>query len=390
MDYKYLEKLNSIIYKIKQNKNELMAILLEFSTKESAEYEINSSIRVLEQAQEELRHMNRDRVEKIVVFHPSNSILYSYILYAVIPSFYCKSIFLRPSTLYNLQTFKIHDFFKKDTDLKIVIESIGYAEFKKKTSDADVVVFTGNYYNSISLEEDYPNALILFFGSGINPFVIEAGTDIEYCARKAVDARLYNSGQDCMCPDLFFVHRSQTKSFVKCLLQQLTELKETGRMNDKVKNNNYEEVALQASLFLSDYQERLVYGGQVDLVNKWIEPSVLVFDIEDMPRCEEHFAPIFNVVSYHYEDEVYQWLTDAKRLESSFGVSVFGNSNLSKQLEKYYTVSLDKTLFDVECGNLPFGGYGPRASYVNYKGYKQSRPILISKEVSRLFNYVQS
>lgn len=162
MDYKYLEKLNSIIYKIKQNKNELMAILLEFSTKESAEYEINSSIRVLEQAQEELRHMNRDRVEKIVVFHPSNSILYSYILYAVIPSFYCKSIFLRPSTLYNLQTFKIHDFFKKDTDLKIVIESIGYAEFKKKTSDADVVVFTGNYYNSISLEEDYPNALILF------------------------------------------------------------------------------------------------------------------------------------------------------------------------------------------------------------------------------------
>lgn len=193
-----------------------------------------------------------------------------------------------------------------------------------------------------------------------------------------------------MCPDLFFVHRSQTKSFVKCLLQQLTELKETGRMNDKVKNNNYEEVALQASLFLSDYQERLVYGGQVDLVNKWIEPSVLVFDIEDMPRCEEHFAPIFNVVSYHYEDEVYQWLTDAKRLESSFGVSVFGNSNLSKQLEKYYTVSLDKTLFDVECGNLPFGGYGPRASYVNYKGYKESRPILISKEVSRLFNYVQS
>ncbi|HFU7058852.1 TPA: aldehyde dehydrogenase family protein [Bacillus cereus] len=386
MDHVFFEELSFIICNMKKHKNELRSILMEVSTIESAEYEISSSINVLEQVTKELKYMKRDIVEKVAIFYPTNSILYSYILYAIIPSYYCKNIFLRPSTLSHSTTLKIHNFFNEYSNLNVKIEPIGYAEFKKKTSDAEVVVFTGNYHNSLSVQKDYPGALFLFFGSGLNPFFIGAEADIEYAAGKAVEARVFNSGQDCMCPDLFFIHRSQKKRFVKCLLQQLNEIKMSGRMSDKVKNSNYKELVLQAEIFLTDYQEKIVYGGQVEIDKSWIEPTVLVSDMDDMPRYEEHFTPIFNVVSYHDASEVLNWLMDAKRLESSFGVSVFGNTDLIEPLKKHYTVALNKTLFDMECGHLPFGGYGPKASYVKYKDCMESRPILISKEVNRVFN----
>ncbi|MDA7026592.1 aldehyde dehydrogenase family protein [Bacillus sp. CLL-7-23] len=382
----FLEKLNLISHKMKQHKNELRTILMEISTSESADYEICSSIDVLEQAARELQYMKRDTVQKVAIFHPTNSILYSYVLYAIIPGFYCKSISLRPSTSSQSPTMKIHNFFKKYTNFNIEIEPIGYVEFKKKTSDAEVVVFTGNYYNGLSVQKDYPNALFIFFGSGLNPFVIGAEADMEYTAAKAVEARLFNSGQDCMCPDLFFVHRSQKKRFIKCLLQQLKEIQASGRMSDKVRNSNYQELVLQTEIYLNDYEDRIVYGGQVDVAKNWIEPSVLVSDIKDMPRCEEHFAPIFNIVSYENAFEVLDWLTDTNQLESSFGVSIFGQADLAEKLKKHYTVSLNQTLFDIENGHQPFGGYGPKASYVKYKDRLESRPILLSKEVNRVFH----
>lgn len=116
----------------------------------------------------------------------------------------------------------------------------------------------------------------------------------------------------------------------------------SGRMSDKVKNSNYKELVLQAEIFLTDYQEKIVYGGQVEIDKSWIEPTVLVSDMDDMPRYEEHFTPIFNVVSYHDASEVLNWLMDAKRLESSFGVSVFGNTDLIEPLKNIIQLPLTK------------------------------------------------
>ncbi len=111
MDHVFFEELSFIICNMKKYKDELRSILMEVSTIESAEYEISSSINVLEQATKELKYMKRDIVEKVAIFYPTNSILYSYILYAIIPSYYCKNIFLRPSTLSHSTTLKIHNFF---------------------------------------------------------------------------------------------------------------------------------------------------------------------------------------------------------------------------------------------------------------------------------------
>ena len=142
MDHVFFEELSFIICNMKKYKDELRSILMEVSTIESAEYEISSSINVLEQATKELKYMKRDIVEKVAIFYPTNSILYSYILYAIIPSYYCKNIFLRPSTLSHSTTLKIHNFFNKYSNLNVKIEPIGYAEFKKKTSDAEASMLT--------------------------------------------------------------------------------------------------------------------------------------------------------------------------------------------------------------------------------------------------------
>ncbi|WP_374019692.1 aldehyde dehydrogenase family protein [Paenibacillus thiaminolyticus] len=367
-------------------------MLTRISTYRSAEAEIDSSIAVLRGAAEEIASYNPPFIDKMAVFHSSNNILYSYILYGVVPSAYCSRICIRPSSQVSLPTLDIHRWIGERVSLPIEMHPVGQVEFRRSMKDADVVVFTGDYYNSLEVQAGFPSSLFLFFGSGINPFIVGSQADIGQAVQATVQSRLYNSGQDCMCPNVFFVHREVRSDFVAGLLDQVRQVK-TGVSVDQDTVVNpliYDEIPLLASLFLDKYRDRIIHGGQVDISRKLVEPTILLSAIDRMPEVEEHYCPIFNVVEYGCAQEVAEWIFSEERAESSFGACLFGEPELIEKLKPSHMLALNATLFDIENGNRPFGGYGMKASYVRYKDRAVSEPLLISEQVARFFHNSRS
>ncbi|WP_158000475.1 aldehyde dehydrogenase family protein [Paenibacillus dendritiformis] len=372
---------------LEAHRAEVRSMLTRISTYRSAEAEIDSSIQVLRGAAEEIALYHPSFIDKMAVFHSSNNILYSYILYGVVPSAYCKRICIRPSSQVSLPTMDIHRWIGGQVSLPIEMHPVGQVEFRRNMQGADVVVFTGDYYNSLEVQAEFPSSLFLFFGSGVNPFIVGAQADIGQAVEAAVQSRLYNSGQDCMCPNVFFVHREVKSEFVAGLLDRVRQVKTgvTVARDTEVNPLIYDEIPLLASLFLDKYKDRIIHGGQVDVSRKLVEPTILLSAMDRMPEVEEHFCPIFNVVEYGSAQEVADWIFSEQRVESSFGACLFGEPELIEKLKPSHMLALNSTLFDIENGNRPFGGYGMKASYVRYKDRTISQPLLISEQVSRFF-----
>lgn len=382
-----LKRLDKLISGMRTNKEELLNILTEIATYDSAEAEIESSISTLLGAEHEIALYNPPAINRIAVYHSSNVLLYSYVLYAAIPSLYCKEIVIRPSTKALSTMVKLHNFLLKQADMPSQLLPISQRKFREQAGKPEVVVFTGNYENSLKVQETYSRSLFLYFGAGINPFIIGQEADLIDASKRAVAARVYNSGQDCMCPNVYFVHENIKDRFLTTLIQEIGELR-TGKRNEPgnaIAPLFYEGLSEQAQDYLTQMKDHIVYGGTVDLSINYVEPTVVVSSFEKIDEVIEFFCPIFHVVTYRDEQEVVDWLHAPERVESTLGASVFGEPELAESLRARHIVSENLSLYDIENGNQPFGGYGLQANYVCHQGQFTSRPLLISKEVSALF-----
>ena len=67
------------------------------------------------------------------------------------------------------------------------------------------------------------NCKFLFYGC--NPIVASPDADLDLVVRKTVEAKLFNSGQDCAGPDAILVHRSIADRFIAMLKTQLSSTK---------------------------------------------------------------------------------------------------------------------------------------------------------------------
>src|SRR5579885_244889 len=187
---------------------DLLDILTKIASYRSALEEIECCTRTLRAAGQEISGSRPVSVDLTAVYHPSNVVLYSYVLYGIVPSLFSRRIVIRPSTHSSDVVLKVHDLFGDRFDLPVDVLPIGQREFSLRMADADVVVFTGAYENGIEVQKRHSNALFLYFGSGINPLIVGPNADLARSVSSAVRARTFNSGQDCMCPNVYFIHKS--------------------------------------------------------------------------------------------------------------------------------------------------------------------------------------
>ena len=115
-----------------------------------------------------------------------------------------------------------------------------------------------------------------------------------------------------------------------------------------------------------------------------IEPTVLYGSLNQKPEIVEFFGPVFDVISYDTDEALIRELAKDFYKDRAMGASVYGNILLADFLRTHHSVSSDATLFDIEDGNSPFGGYGPMANYAQYRGQLKIAPMLISQVVSDL------
>ncbi|MEK5104759.1 aldehyde dehydrogenase family protein [Cytobacillus sp. FSL M8-0252] len=379
------EAIERTIEYLEKNRECMMEILTEVSPYHTAKDEINISIQALTRAIAEVNENRPPTLNSMSVFMPSNVLLYSYVLYLLIPSLYVEKIEFRGSGLVIEQVRQLHNLLKEIHQLPIQLLELSHRKYIKESAlQAELVIFTGAYKNAeeikFQLSEDQ---FFVFFGHGVNPFILTESADVEKSINDLVSIRTYNSGQDCLGPDVIYVPEHLKDPFVSMLKQRLEVLKFGSNKDGAMDYGpiHYLSAIDVVAVHLNQFSNYIYSGGNIHYRERRIEPTILLSKIEDDLPMAEFFSPIFNVVTYKSVEEILEVFKTGYFLERAMGATVYGdcNKNLIDALHKRHTVSINKTLLDIEDGNAPFGGYGPMANYVSYKGQLIIKPILLSK-----------
>ncbi len=134
-----------------RNQSALVRTLTEIATHASATDEINRSLMALAGAAWEIERARPPNTGTISVFHPSNNVLYAYVLYAVIPCLFANRVVVRPSARATRPVLDVHGLITNSVELPIEVTTVTQREFLSTVAGSDVVVFTGRYDNALSV-----------------------------------------------------------------------------------------------------------------------------------------------------------------------------------------------------------------------------------------------
>ncbi|WP_438295958.1 aldehyde dehydrogenase family protein [Streptomyces sp. HUAS TT7] len=373
---------------VADNEDAVLSILTEISPHQTAGAEIRSFLAALDGAEDEIRRVRPGRVPRTAVFMPSNIPLYSYALYTLVASLYSDTITFRPSSEIKSQMQRLHALLAPVHGLPIKLSELSQRKFVTgPVREADLIVFTGNYSNAETIREGLAeDQLFLFFGRGINPFVIAPDADLTRAAHDVTNIRLYNSGQDCFGPDVVFAPQGRTEEFIDVLSAELNSLR-FGQNSDPAADYGpiyYTSALVNCSAYLVRHASRIRHGGRIDLPSRRIEPTVLLWDFDDKMPLDEMFAPVFNVVAYPSARRLRERLSSPYFSERALGAMVYGNDpETVKVLARRHQTCVNHTLLDAEDGNRPFGGFGMMANYISYGGERHAEPLLVSQAVAQ-------
>jgi acyl-coenzyme A synthetase/AMP-(fatty) acid ligase/acyl-CoA reductase-like NAD-dependent aldehyde dehydrogenase len=383
-----VDALRAVRRYVADNEDTVMSILTEISPHHTASAEIRSFLATLDGAEEEIRRVRPGCVPRAAVFMPSNIPLYSYALYMLVASLYSERVTFRPSSENKSQMRQLHDLLAPVHGLPVDLFELSQRKFVTgPVREADLIVFTGNYSNAESIREGLAeDQLFLFFGRGINPFVIAPDADLTRAAHDVARIRLYNSGQDCFGPDVVFAPQGRTEEFVDLLSVKLTSLC-FGQNSDPGVDYGpicYDSALVNCSDYLVRHVSHIRHGGRIDLLSRRIEPTVLLWGFDDKIPLAEMFAPVFNVVAYPSARRLRERLSSPYFSERALGAMVYGNDpETVKVLSKRHHTCVNHTLLDADDGNWPFGGFGMRANYIFYGGERHAEPLLVSQAVAQ-------
>ncbi|MFF3323732.1 aldehyde dehydrogenase family protein [Streptomyces sp. NPDC002889] len=368
-------------------RDELLAALTRIATYSSARDELLRSVGALTGAPWEMARNCPPQLSRLCVFLPSNNVLYSYALFALIPALYCDEVIIRPSSRVRDTAYAVHKQISRriDPDIarRIKMVDVSQRQFTPVCSDSDAVVFTGrpsHAYGVMNAVGDRP--LFLVMGSGPNPLVIGPRTDPTAACRAILRARLYNSGQDRLCPDIIFVHRLRLDAVVEQLRAELSVLTVGARSwpDTVLTPLVHEDAAEGAAAFLAENADHVVSGGEVDVDRRLVEPSLLVLPEGAGFHPPELFSPAFCIVPYEAPEMLREWARSPEELERGMYVCVLGEPRLTGETLGTGVIIRNATALDAENGNQPFGGYGVHASSIRREGRLIGRPLLLSAE----------
>jgi len=377
---------------LEDNREDVISWLCNIETLNMARLELDKTLRALTTFEREVIYLDqRQPLGKVGVMLPFNTPLYGLVLYAFGPVFSGNKVLVKPSSL----SFDIIDSVFNLLATNGILEEMPISLHKPgkwfledlclKEEKVDAVSFTGQWGSVASVLSLIPQDVrFIYSGSGYNPFIVLESANLESAAEIAVDSRLWNSGQDCLAAERFYVHRSVFDDFVKILIEKLTRIKCGTNLENNVRVGpliNGDHVAYLRGLIKSNLSEsKVLYEGIFS--DNLITPFVIETAHNSPLLLSEKYGPIFTLAKFDSSSEV---IEQANGIDFALGATVCGEGEKVIDKLDFAHVTYENSILTIEDDDAhrPFGGY-KNSGFVFCKSenYQVSGPILYSVETS--------
>lgn len=218
---------------------------------------------------------------------------------------------------------------------------------------------------------------------GKSPVIVAEDADLQLAARRILWGKCANAGQSCIAPDYVYAHAKVKKELLQ-LLKLQTELfygKDVKNNPDfgRIVNRSHTE---RLQRVLNEHKADIVCGGDVDVENKYVAPTVLDVGTNSKVMQSEIFGPILPVIEYTDIKSVLSYINSKPKPLALYLFS--SNSDLHKQvIDKTSSggVSINDVMMHFANPELPFGGVGASGvgAYHGKHGFdvfSHSKPVL--------------
>ena len=233
----------------------------------------------------------------------------------------------------------------------------------------DYIFFTGSVcVGKIVMEAAAKNLtpITLELG-GKSPIFIDKSFDIKLAAKRIAWGKFLNNGQTCIAPDYVLVHESKKSALIEELKNVIYE-----HYGENIKENpDYgriinEKQAVRLAGILEKDKDYIVFGGDFDVDQRYIAPSLLDLGklgdarvSESAAMEDEIFGPILPIISYENLDEAVDRVRDG---EKPLAMYIFSRDKVYidsiKNRISCGNITINDTVKHVSIGSLPFGGVG--------------------------------
>jgi len=201
---------------------------------------------------------------------------------------------------------------------------------------------------------------------GKSPVIITADANLKLTAKRLVWAKFLNSGQTCIAPDYIMVQEAVEKEFLKHLIEEIKQAKYSFKNDNYVQiinHKNYERLINMLD------RTKLHYGGEVDVDNRYIAPTVLTkITFDDAIMQEEIFGPLLPVLTFKDLDKA---IAQIGQLPKPLSCYTFTSKKSTKRkILKEISFGgggVNEAVMHVVNPHLPFGGVG-MSGIGNYHG----------------------
>lgn len=386
-----------LLTKIKTHKSEIVELLSEVETYNMSSDEIICSIDLLENLYKQDKYICRHYKKTMCSFLPLNQPLYSLMLQVIVPSIVLENVYYRPPVLLEELHKQIYSLICSDICKNIHICNVERKVFiNQYVLNCDIVNFTGKYKNALELIEKLPPDLSMIYnGSAVNPIIVTATGNMDLAVKDVVNARLYNSGQDCMAPAVIFVERAVESLF----LDKLKNFLKTVIVGDNLDFNTtvgnlLEKKSIEEYLsFKKNYKKNLVLDATIDFDKNIMSPAIFHFDSPQRDVQNIYFAPYFIIMGYDKIIDIQNYLdTQFCELYSGY-ISIYTSAQSTEYIgykwksgDNILIPLINHNLLEEENGNKEFGGYGKGCSFVYKNGVIKAQPILLLRALNDLFD----
>ena len=215
---------------------------------------------------------------------------------------------------------------------------------------------------------------------GKSPVIVDEGADIAKVAAQLANAKQFNGGQACICPDYVFVKADRQAALVEGFKTNVTNnlYGEDGAIKKEsiaqiVNSGNF----VRVKALLDDAVANgatVAAGGELDADDLTIPPTMLTGVTSQMKIMQEEiFAPILPVMTYDTIDQVIGYI-EARDKPLALYIYSDDEANVQKILSRTSSggVTVNGVFSHYLENQLPFGGVNQSGtgSYHGYFGFK--------------------